>query len=466
MSCYSAIRLSPDGQRISYLAPLDGVLNVWVGRADDWAAAKPITRDTGRGIQFYEWAYTGKHILYSQDKDGDENWHVYCVTVDTQDVRDLTPHENVHAVVAHLSPGLPGQVLIGLNDRDPRLHDLHRVDIETGEDELVFTNEGYASVVPDDDFRPRLGVAFNELGGMSIVELADEGEAQPLIEIGPEDALTTSIEGFDATGGTLYYFDSRDRNTAALMSMDCSTKEPTLLAEDQRVDIGAVLAHPTKRHPQAYGTEYLKQEWHVLDEAVEADLAYLATVADGEMRVADRTLDDRWWLVGYMADDGPIRYYRYDREARQAEFLFVNRDDLQDQPLAKMHPVVIKSRDGLDLVSYLTLPPSTDPQGTGRPQGPVPLVLWVHGGPWGRDTWGYNSVHQWLANRGATGNGLAQRTMTSSMRSSGPWPRASPTGTVWPSPAGATVAMRRLWELPSRPRFSPAVWISSGRRIW
>jgi len=395
----TGVLLSPDGDKVSYLAPVDGVLNVWVGPADDWASAKPVTRETVRGIRIYDWAYTSDHILYSQDKDGDENWHVYCASVASGEIVDLTPYESVHAYVAHASHKAPSEILIGLNDRDPRLHDIHRVNIETGESTLVFQNESYASIVTDDDFAARLGVAFNERGGMDIVELAD-GEARPLMEIGPEDALTTGIEGFSASGDRLYYVDSRGRNTAALMAMDLGERETTLIAEDERVDILSIITHPTEKHPQAYGTTYLRHEWHVLDPAVQADLDYLGTVAEGELHILDRTLDDTRWLVSYVVDNDSTRYFRYDRQAGRAEFLFVGRDDLVGQPLARMHPVVIRSRDGLDLISYLTLPVSADPQSTGRPAEPVPMVLWVHGGPWGRDTWGLDPVHQWLANRG------------------------------------------------------------------
>jgi dipeptidyl aminopeptidase/acylaminoacyl peptidase len=116
--------------------------------------------------------------------------------------------------------------------------------------------------------------------------------------------------------------------------------------------------------------------------------------------VASRTLDDKTWIVAYTMDDGPVRYYLYDRDKKEAKFLFTNRKSLEGQPLAKMHPEVIKSRDGLNLVSYLTLPIDSDPDHAGRPKGPLPMVLLVHGGPWGRDNWGYNSQHQLLANRG------------------------------------------------------------------
>jgi dipeptidyl aminopeptidase/acylaminoacyl peptidase len=133
---------------------------------------------------------------------------------------------------------------------------------------------------------------------------------------------------------------------------------------------------------------------------VEADFATLKKVADGEVSIASRTLDDKTWIVAFAMDDGPIRYYRYDRGTQKATFLFTNRKSLEGLPLVKMHPRIIKSRDGLELVSYLSLPPGTDPDNDGVPNQPVPMVLNVHGGPWSRDDWGYDPEHQFFANRG------------------------------------------------------------------
>ncbi len=138
----------------------------------------------------------------------------------------------------------------------------------------------------------------------------------------------------------------------------------------------------------------------MIDPAIQADFDYLKTVADGEVLITSRTLDDTKWTVAYMMDNGPVRYYVYDRGNRSTKFLFTNRKSLEGVPLVKMRPLVIKSRDGLDLVCYLTLPPESDSDDDGIPDKPVPLVLDVHGGPWARDAWGFDSGAQLLANRG------------------------------------------------------------------
>lgn len=215
-----------------------------------------------------------------------------------------------------------------------------------------------------------------------------------------EDVLTTSPGGFDKTGRILYMLDSRGRNTAALVTLDLDTREETIVAEDPRADLSRLLMHHTEKTVQAMGFTYERTQWKVLDPAVARDLEYLRAVTDGDIEVVSRTLDDNHWIVAYLPDDGPVRYYRYDREENEAEFLFTNRKALEGLPLVKMRPVVIKSRDGLNLVSYLSLPADTDRDGDVRPDKPVPMVLMVDGGPWRRDTWGYNSEHQMLANRG------------------------------------------------------------------
>ncbi len=393
-------QISPDGTRLAFLAPVDGVLNVWVGPADNPGAAQPVTHDKHRGIRIYFWAYTSRHVLYLQDKDGDENWRVYAVDLKTNEARDLTPLEGVQARIQGVSQEFPREILIALNDRDPRFHDVYRANIETADKTLIIKNEGYAGFVTDDDFNVRFAMRITPDGGNELSERTADGQWKLFAKIGHEDALTTGPAGFDKSGKVLYMVDSRGRNTAAFTTVDLETGRQTVVAENPRADISGLMAHPTEKNVQAVAFNYLRKEWEILDESIKPDFAYLRTVADGDFQVISRTLDDAEWVVAYIMDSGPVRYYVYDRAARKARFLFTNRKALEDLPLAKMHPVIIKSRDGLDLISYLTLPVGTDPDGNARPEQPLPIVLDVHGGPWYRDSWGYNPSHQWLANRG------------------------------------------------------------------
>ncbi|MBC2747200.1 MAG: S9 family peptidase [ANME-2 cluster archaeon] len=392
--------LSPDGARISYLAPVDGVLNVWVGPADDPDSAEPVTNDTDCGIRMYLWAYTNEHILYLQDQAGDRNWRIYSVNLATGETADLTPLEGAQARIQEVSHKLPEEILIAINDRDPTLYDIHQLNITTGERHLVMENEGFLRFTTDDDYNVRFAERFTSDGGKEILKATEDGGWEPFMEVAMEDSATTVFAGFDKTGTILHMIDSRDRNTAAFVTLDIETGEQTLIAEDSHADVTGGTVHPTEKTVQAVAFTYERKHWQILDGSIAGDFAYLKTVADGDVTVVSRTLDDKYWMIVYMVDDGPVRYYRYDREEKSAEFLFTERTALEGVSLAKMHPVVIKSRDGLDMVSYYTLPVGSDNDSNGRPDEPLPMVLLVHGGPWGRDKWEYNPWTQWLANRG------------------------------------------------------------------
>ena len=395
----ASVQLSPDGTQISYLAALDGVLNVWVAPREQIDAARPVTQDTGRGIRRYMWAYTGTHILYVQDKNGDENWRLYSVNLETNELLDLTPFDGVQARIQEISQKFPQELLLALNHRNPQLHDLYRANLVTGELALIKQNDGFMGYLTDDDFNIRGAMSMTQEGGMLLVKPSGN-TWQPWEEIPAEDMLTTQPAGFDKTGNTLYIMDSRGRNTSALFAQNMETGEKTLLAEDAKSDVTGLMVHPTEHTVQAVSFTYERKHWTLLDPTLEADLAYLRGVDRGEVEISSRTLDDRYWIVYTILDDNPVHYYLYDRTNRQAQFLFSNRKELEDLPLAQMNSAVIKTGDGLDMVLYYTLPAGSDSDKDGIPDQPLPMVSVPHGGPWGRDFWGFNTLHQWLSNRG------------------------------------------------------------------
>lgn len=393
-------QISPDGSKLAYLAPVDGVLNVWVGPPDDITAAKPVTQDKLRGIRAYAWTYTPNTLLYIQDKNGNENWHLYATRVDTMESRDLTPIEGVRAEIEDVSYKFPAEILVGLNQRNPELNDIYRLDILSGEMTLILENPGFASFVTDDDYNIRFAMRMTDDGGQEYLKYTEGDQWEPWMKIPMEDSLTTYPVGFDKTGYQLYFVDSRGRNTAALTVINLPSNTEEVIAQDPKSDVAGVMVHPVEKTMQAVAFDYLRQEWLPLDPVVGHDLDVLHEVAEGELEIISRTLDDQTWVVAYLVDNGPVRYYLYDRGTGQARFLFTNRPALEGLPLVHMHPIIIKSRDGLDLVSYLSLPINAKMDENLELVKPLPMVLLVHGGPWARSTWGYDPQHQWFANRG------------------------------------------------------------------
>jgi dipeptidyl aminopeptidase/acylaminoacyl peptidase len=329
-------RLSPDGKFLSYLAPRDGVLNVWVAPTDKLDDAQPVTADKKRGIRSYFWAYDGRHILYIQDKDGDEDFHVYGVDFKSKETKDLTPVKKVRAVIEGVSHKSPNEILIGLNDRDPRYHDIYKLNLATGAKELVQKNPEFAGFVTDDDYRVRFASKFTPDGGNLYLKPDGKGGWTDFLKIPMADSLTTAIAGFDKSGETLYLLDSRGRDTSALAKLDLKTGKESVIAQDPRADAGGVIAHPTEKTIQAVSFTYERKRWEFKDAKVAEDFKVLAKVADGDVTVAGGTLDDQKWIVAFLMDNGPVRYYLYDRPTQKARFLFTNRRDLEGLPLQKM----------------------------------------------------------------------------------------------------------------------------------
>ena len=400
------VQVSPDGKHLGWLAPMDGVMNVWVAPADDPAAARAVTDDQARGILEFFWSYRPDTLLYLRDSGGDEDFHLYSVDLASNQSRDLTPFEKTTAQVVGISPNRPDSILVGMNDRDAKWHDLYRVDLASGTRTLVEKNtREIAGYIADGDYNLRFAQRSRPDGGMDILKRA--GNAwEKADEIPFEDVLTTRVLGLTNDGKTLYLADSRNRNTSAVYAIDSATGERTLLAEDARADIGgglSSLSDPRTGELQAVTVDYLREEWKPLGDALTADLKTLEGIGPGETRVNTRTLDDKTWIVAYSAAESPVVYYRYDRNPGaegKLTRLFSARPALDGKPLVPMWPQELTSRDGLTLPSYLTLPATADADGDGKADHPVPMVLLVHGGPWGRDSYGYGSYEQWLANRG------------------------------------------------------------------
>jgi dipeptidyl aminopeptidase/acylaminoacyl peptidase len=392
--------ISPDGRTLAFLAPREGVLNVWVAPVGDLAAAKPVTSETVRPILQFSWAPDSSRILYVQDKGGDENYLLYGVDLEGKETRAYTPFENTRVLIYAISPEVKDSILIGVNNRDPRLHDVHRLDLRTGELSLVYENPGWAGFDFDRQLNLRLATRQTPGGGFEVHRFEADGKTVPFMSVGAEDSLTTSPIGFTSDGKTLYLADSRGRDTAALVAMDFGSGEQAVIGQHPRADVAGAIADPATGVMQAYSANYLKSEWAPIGDALAGDIAFLDERTGGSWSVTSQSDDNRFWTLGVDRGGEPYAFYLYDRKEKSLERLFTTRPKLEGKTLARMYPLEIKSRDGLTLVSYLSLPPGSDPDGDGVPDKPLPLVLNVHGGPWWRDSFGYNSEHQWLANRG------------------------------------------------------------------
>jgi dipeptidyl aminopeptidase/acylaminoacyl peptidase len=402
----ASAQLSPDGTRLTYLAPLDGVLNVWLADATG-AGARPVTHDTDRGVRFYTWADDNRHILYLQDEGGDENWRLHQVDPESGADDDLTPYADVQVQVVAHDRRRPHELLVAMNREDARLHDVYHLDLRARALTLVVKNPGDVSGwVADRDLAVRGAVATTPDGG-SILRVRDtaDGPWRDLIVWDSSDALTSGPVGFTGDGRALYLLDSRAVNATRLVRLDLVTGATQVIAEDSRYDVGGVVVHPETREVQLVAFTRARQEWVVRDEALADDVGALRALNPGDFDIVDRTHADDRWVVAFTQDAGGVSYWIYDRGRREGTYLFHTRPDLAEYTLAQMRPIALTARDGLPLEGYLTLPPLPRvpplPHAPPLPLSPpLPLVLNVHGGPWHRDVWGYDPEAQWLANRG------------------------------------------------------------------
>lgn len=387
-------QISPDGKFIAYLRPDDkNVLQVWVYPTDKQAdAAVAVTQDPKRGIRQFFWAYDGKHLLYLQDKGGDENFHLFAADVTAKTTRELTPFDGVRVQGVDLDKHHPNEILVGMNKRNKALFDMHRIKLDTGEEKLDTENPGdVMAFTPDAEFQVRGSTSMMPDGGYELRVKGDDGKWKTVKKVGPDDQA--QLVGFGADANSVWLIHNADANALRLIKMDAASGKETVVAEDKQYDVSGAMIDDDKRIPLAVSFTKARTEWTVLDDSVKADFEVLKKVARGDFGVGSKTKDDAKWLVSYVTDDGPTSYYLYDRKTKKADFLFTNNSKLEKVKLAQMQPFEFKATDGLTVHGYATLPVGVEHKN-------LPAVLLVHGGPWARDSWGYSGMVQWLANRG------------------------------------------------------------------
>ncbi len=387
-------RISPDGTMLSYVAPYEGMINVWVQTIgeDD---ARPVTTDTERPIYAYFWQQDSGHILYTRDFDGDENDHVYRVDIATGETTDLTPFEGVKVNVSEHNKHHPDKIVLSMNKENPELFDVYLMDLNTLEMEKIAENPG--NVIGwdlDMDLNVRGANAISPESDFLLLVRDDvNSEWRELVRWGFEELNNSTSLYFTGDGDHMYLKDSRDSNTARLVEIDIHTGDIEVVGSDPEYDLSNIMLHPDTREVQAYSFYMAREEWVVVDENIRADFEALATLDRGDFNILDRSNDDMTWMVAYDKDNASSCYYVYDRVTKTGEKLFDTRPGLNKYELAPMEPITYTARDGLEIEGYATFPP-------GKERKNLPTVLYVHGGPVARDIWGLEPFTQTMANRG------------------------------------------------------------------
>ncbi len=393
-------QLSPDGSMIAYIAPADNVLNLWVMNRD-MTGERQLTFDTNRGVTNYFWAENGTHILYMQDQAGEENDHVYRLEVETGDVVDLTPFEGVKAYVSATDRNQPNTVLVETNQENAMFFDVYRCDLLTGELEMVADNPGVdengnmvLGYMPDEDLNIRLYYSIHpETGWISVYHRWGEDSPWELLQsFSSNDEWGPRRFTNDGTG--MYITSNLESDLTALYHLDLETGGETFITSDTLADVGGVGFDPHTGEPRTVSYHYLRRRSEVLDRSIQPEMDFLADFHEGDFGVASRDRADSTWIVVYYTVDNPAVYFLYDRTDNSMTEMFTAIPELENYDLAEVEPVEIMSRDG----SYF---PATSRSPTGfYGEGPWPAIMYVHGGPWARDYYGYEPFAQLFANRG------------------------------------------------------------------
>lgn len=370
--------LSPDGRRVAWVAPVDGVLNLWVADLDELAdredAGRPVTADTGQGITAYAWSPDGSRLVYVQDQDGNMCLRLYGVHLDTGDTRSYTPADGTQARVLGASKHHPGQLLIGLNRDDRQRHDAYLLDLDSGElSKVCDAQPGFIGMLADDDLVVRAALRQNPDAGRTLLTLDSDGGWRELLEIGFADTMTFIPVSISRDDTRLLAVSALAADTAELVWIDLTTGEQTAIAADPDFDIAGVHVDVTTRQPLIAAVRRDRLHLLALDGSVDDDVAAI-TGLGGDISIVSTDHNNEVWLVASRHDNGPTRYFTYHRGTGKTALLFHDQPALNDHVLAAMEPFTLGARDGLTLHGYLTAP-------VGVPRRDLPTVVLPHGGP-------------------------------------------------------------------------------------
>jgi dipeptidyl aminopeptidase/acylaminoacyl peptidase len=401
----SNAQISPDGKHVSFIKPYKGVMNVWVkDRGEPFDAAEPVTADTTRPVPGYFWTQDSERILYVQDKGGNENFHIYAVDPDAEDetelgvppAEDLTPYEDVRARIIDVPESTPDEIIVGLNDRDPQYHDVYRLDLETGERTLVYENNAsIAGWTTDLEGNLRLATRQTDDGGNEVLRV----EADTLVSVYQcSFEETCSPTRFHKDGERVYMQTNKgdDVDLTRLVLFNPQTQETEVVASDPEGEVNFGGAIFNDRTEEIAATVYVDERQRIYPQTEAFEQTYRALtqeLPDGEVSLGSSTKNFRTHIVSVSRDVNPGATYLFDSERGTVEKLYESRPELPTDHLAEMEPITYEARDGLEIPAYLTVPKGVEAKN-------LPTIVFPHGGPWARDTWGYNPFAQFFANRG------------------------------------------------------------------
>jgi dipeptidyl aminopeptidase/acylaminoacyl peptidase len=387
-----SFQLSPDGQYLAFLKSWQTRLNVHVQKIGE-SEERRITSATERDIAAYFWA-SNSRIAYAQDKAGDENFRLYAVNIDGSDEKDLTPFEKVRVQLIDDLKDDDDHVLAAMNQRDPRFFDAYRINVLTGEMEMIAQNPGnIMGWQTDHDGKLRVATTSDGVNTSLLYRDSEKDDFQVLLTTSFKETLSPLFFTYD--NKNLYVASNIGRDKAAIYEYDVKEKkQTTLLYENPDVDVENLLRSDKRKVVTGVVYYIDKRQYHFLDEErakLQQDLE--SRLPGFEVAVAGMSRDETKALVYAGSDRTLGAYYFYDRATSDFRKLADVGPWLVEAELAEMKPITYTSRDGLTIHGYLTLPQGLKPK-------KLPLVVNPHGGPWGRDVWGYNPEVQFLANRG------------------------------------------------------------------
>ena len=381
-------KLSHNGKYIACLKDINNVLKI-AGKTlenndyEKWSNNK-------RNITSFYWSYDNRHLIYLQDDKGNENFQLYVVDTITKEEKALTNQQDTRVILYKLSDIKPNIVIVGINDQDPQWHNLYQINIITGEKELIFQNKQYLDFTFDENLRIRFAYKMNEEGGTDIYVMQKNATLKYHSSISFED--TAFIIGFTANNHSAYWLDNRERNHICLMEEDIASGKKKIIASDPKADINGILLNPNTKVVEGWSSTYIKEEWCILEPAIMEDIKHIEAKIGSSITIISRTLNDELWTLSTISDTQPKAFYMWDKVRKSLKFLHSTNHELYSKKLTPMEYYLINTKDKFQLVSYISWPKQL--------LEPVPLILWVHGGPRARDYWGFNVIHQWLTNRG------------------------------------------------------------------